>query len=94
MPYVSSYVTNSLKSSCNWRQSWIDLKVRYMMLSSAKSQVLEVTVSGRSLINIRKSKGPRTVPWGTPLSFFLYILPGARFRALSTGVHCTLQVAG
>ena len=26
------------------------------------------------------------------LSFFLYILPGARFRALSAGVHCTLRV--
>ena len=24
--------------------------------------------------------------------FFLYILPGARFRALSAGVHCTLRV--
>ena len=28
------------------------------------------------------------------LSFFLYILPGARFRALSAGVHCTLRNAG
>ena len=27
-------------------------------------------------------------------SFFLYILPGARFRALLAGVHCTLRVAG
>ena len=26
------------------------------------------------------------------LSFFLYILPGARFRALSAGVHCTLRI--
>ena len=35
--------------------------------------------------------------WQVPdinLSFFLYILPGARFRALSTGVHCTLRGAG
>ena len=24
--------------------------------------------------------------------FFFYILPGARFRALSAGVHCTLRV--
>ena len=24
--------------------------------------------------------------------FFLYILPGARFRALSAGAHCTLRV--
>ena len=28
------------------------------------------------------------------LSFFLYILPGTRFRALSAGVDCTLRVAG
>ena len=28
------------------------------------------------------------------LSLFLYILPGARFRALLAGVHCTLRVAG
>ena len=28
------------------------------------------------------------------ISFFLYILPGACFRALSAGVHCTLRVAG
>ena len=28
------------------------------------------------------------------LSFFLYILPGARFRALSAGVHCTLRPSG
>ena len=28
------------------------------------------------------------------LSFFFYILPGARFQALSAGVHCTLRVAG
>ena len=28
------------------------------------------------------------------LHIFLYILPGARFQALSAGVHCTLRVAG
>ena len=27
------------------------------------------------------------------ISFFFSILPGARFRALSAGVHCTLRVA-
>ena len=40
----------------------------YMIQSSAKSLVLEVTVPGRSLMNIRKSKGPRTVPCHTPLT--------------------------
>ena len=29
---------------------------------------------------------------GSSFSFFLYILPGARFRALSAGVHCTIRV--
>ena len=41
MPHVSSHVASSLKSSCSWRQSWIDLTVPYMMQSSAKSLVLE-----------------------------------------------------
>ena len=31
---------------------------------------------------------------GLEVSFSIYILPGARFRALSAGVHCTLRVAG
>ena len=68
IPHVSSHVASSLKSSCSWRQSWIDMTVWYMMQSSAKSQVLEVTVSGRSLINIKKSNRPRMVPWGTPIT--------------------------
>ena len=29
-----------------------------------------------------------------PFFLFLYILPGARFRALSAGAHCSLRVAG
>ena len=65
--HISSHVASSLKSSCSWRQSWIDLTVRYMIQASAKSLVLEVTVSGRSLMNIRNSKGPKKVPWGTAL---------------------------
>ena len=67
MPHISSYIASSLKSSCSWRQSCIDLTVRYIIQSSAKSLVLEVTVSGRSLMNIRNSKGSRTVPCSTPL---------------------------
>mgnify|MGYP001595851294 CR=1 FL=1 len=38
-----------------------------MAVSSAKSRTLELeTYSGRSLMYIRKSKGPRTEPCGTP----------------------------
>ena len=36
-------------------------------MSSAKIlTILSVTLSGRSFIIIKKSKGPRTVPWGIP----------------------------
>ena len=35
-----------------------------------------------------------TISLPQAFSFFLYILPGARFRALSAGVHCTLRVSG
>ena len=50
MAQVSSYLTSSFKSSCSWRQSCVDL-VPYMMQSSAKSLVFELTVSGISFIN-------------------------------------------
>ena len=38
------------------------------MQSSAKSQIPDSTQSGRSLIKRRKSRGPKTIPCGTPLS--------------------------
>ena len=38
------------------------------MQSSANSLVLDVTQSGRSLMNNKKRRGPSTVPWGTPLT--------------------------
>ena len=34
--------------------------------SSAKSLGLQIKLSGRSLINIKNGRGPRTEPWGTP----------------------------
>ena len=36
--------------------------------SSAKSQVIKLEADGRSFMKIRKSSGPRTLPWGTPHS--------------------------
>ena len=44
---------------------WICL---YTMQSSAKSLEFEAKVIGRSLMNRRKSMGPSTDPWGTPLT--------------------------
>ena len=39
---------------------------RYMAVSSAKSQTLDLTWSGRSFIWVRKSMGPMTESCGTP----------------------------
>mgnify|MGYP003315167793 CR=1 FL=1 len=35
-------------------------------MSSANNRVKKSVEEGRSLINIRKSNGPSTLPWGTP----------------------------
>ena len=39
-----------------------------MTKSSANSLVLAMAQTGKSLINIRNRRGPRTVPCGTPLT--------------------------
>ena len=39
-----------------------------MTRSSANSLALAITQSGKSLINSRNKRGPRTVPCGTPLT--------------------------
>ena len=39
-----------------------------MTQSSANSLVLAMTQSGKSLMNSRNRRGPRTVPCGTPLT--------------------------
>ena len=44
----------------------VDLTVRYIIVSSAKSQTLLLTESGRSFIYARKRHGANTDPWGTP----------------------------
>ena len=37
----------------------------YSRKSSAKKSASELVTSGRSLMNVKKSSGPRTVPCGT-----------------------------
>ena len=37
-----------------------------MVVSSANNRILDLVLSGRSLIYIKISIGPRTEPWGTP----------------------------
>lgn len=39
---------------------------RYITQSSANKLIEDETLAGRSFINIRKSRGPNTEPWGTP----------------------------
>ena len=39
---------------------------RYTTQSSAKRLTLEFSPTGKSLMYMRKSRGPNTLPWGTP----------------------------
>ena len=56
-----------LRSYCKSVESCWVLMLRYRMQSSAKRRiVLLLASSGRSLMYIKNSMGPRTVPWGTP----------------------------
>ena len=54
--------------------------------TSDKFQVI-CKEKSKSFINIRKSKGPRTVPWGTPdetLKYLEYVDPTLRERSHMT----------
>lgn len=54
------------RSVCKYWWSVSLLMALYTTQSSANSLILEDTQLGKSLINIRKSRGPSTLPWGTP----------------------------
>ncbi len=81
-------------SSCCW------LLEPMSLTSSAKNKWLHVSSSAKSLINIRKRRGPSTEPWGTPLftaptlewwspNFTLKVL---LFRNSSTAVYLGMDV--
>ena len=61
-----SHCCSLSKSACKASASEVSWIVRYIRQSSAKSLVVEDAIPGRSLIKTKKSRGPRTVPWGTP----------------------------
>ena len=65
-----------------------------IMWKTMQKANLPTVISKKRLnyVSVSDVSAPRR--FGRYLSFFLYILPGARFRALSAGVHCTLRVAG
>ena len=58
--------------SVDWSisQSWYDLMREKHLASSANTNILQLSLkhhSIKSFINIIKSNGPKTEPWGTPL---------------------------
>lgn len=57
-----------ISSRSLWSRRWSSKEtiLRYRTQSSAKRRMLEEILPGMSLIKIRKSRGPRTEPWGTP----------------------------
>jgi hypothetical protein len=66
-------ICQSRSQSCKLlRSSWRDvvsslvLMCRYRRQSSANNLAVLFTLLGRSLMYIKNSSGPRTVPWGTP----------------------------
>ena len=68
MPHCCSHCASLSKSFCSVSQSEKFLIGLYRIQSSAKSRVCDDTAAGKSLINVRKRRCPRTDPWGTPLT--------------------------
>ena len=65
---VKLFWSTNVRSWCSSNWSFMLSKTWYRRQSSANSlqRVSGWTMSGRSLIWSRKSRGPSTVPWGTP----------------------------
>lgn len=52
------------RSVCKESRSASLLILRYITQSSANNRIRDETHLGRSLMKIKKSRGPRTLPWG------------------------------
>ena len=77
---ITILLLEGLTSICQWycqdsnlrRSDWIGSQSASLATmskskaSSAKSLTGDCTLSGKSFIYIKKSNGPKTVPWGTP----------------------------
>jgi hypothetical protein len=70
MPHCCSHCASLSKSFCSVSQSEKCLIGLHRIQSSAKSRVCDDITAGKSLINVRKRRCPRTDPWGTPLTHF------------------------
>ena len=66
---LGNLLSNADKSSCRRAESWLDVICLKSRQSSANNLASECFVdSGMPLTKARKSKGPNTVPCGTPES--------------------------
>ena len=63
---VSSHFCRLSRSVWRARQTSLFRTFLYNRQSSAKSLAFNVTSPGKSLIYMRKCRGPMAVPWGTP----------------------------
>ena len=63
---MSCHLDRMLRSDCSYWKSGVPLIGVNMTQSSANSLTVELMLFGKSLICIRKSIGPGTVPWDTP----------------------------
>ena len=71
MPQSLPHPSRADRSCCNARLSDWDLICLYNKQSSANSRTWDETTLGKSFICNRKSRGPSTVPCGTPDSTLL-----------------------
>ena len=71
MPIFFSLSARRFMSSCRIIQSSWFFIFLYKMQSSANNLVHDWAPSGRTLVNNKKSRGPRTVPGGSPLMTWL-----------------------
>ena len=61
--HKSCYVDSLLKSDWSFWKSGVPLIRVYMTQSSAKSLTVDLMLFGKSLMYIRKCRGPSAVPW-------------------------------
>ena len=65
--HLSDHFSSIVISRCIFSASHSEPIFRYSFASSANSKPLDSMLSRRSLINMTKSSGPSTDPWGIPL---------------------------
>ena len=83
MPHFSDHSCSDVRSRCRSSWSCVHFTDWYSRQSSAKRHTWDVTFWGRLFMYSRNSKGPRTVPCGTPESTLVEVedIP-------STTTHC------